>query len=129
MTQPLPIVGAYYHPPAKSILQVLPAGTPLWLEPEPDNIHDPNAVKILVASANIPQSAHEELALLAALQGWSLEEILCEETWHLGYVPRGLAPSVCRALEAGGSTLATLCFSPKGAPLAAWDEPSMEIYK
>ncbi len=84
----LPIVGAHFRPPAKSILSVLPSNAPLLLRPEPDNPFDANAVQVLVASATIPSRVHEDLRASAEPYGYSLESILAEPRWHLGYIPK-----------------------------------------
>lgn len=52
-------------------LQAFAPGEALDLEPEPDNAHDPNAVKVL------------------------------HKGFHVGYVPRDLAPEVCRLIASG----------------------------
>lgn len=90
-TYTFPIVGAHFRPPAKPILQVLPAGAHLLIEREPDNESDANAVKVSVRSADIPTDAHEELGILASGYGYDLPTILAAEAWHLGYIPRGEA--------------------------------------
>ena len=41
-----PIVGAYYHPPAKALIDALAVDTPLLLIAEPDNAYDPNAIAV-----------------------------------------------------------------------------------
>ena len=82
----LPLVGAHFRPPAKAILQVLPGATPLLLRPEPDNAYDPNAIQVLVKTSELPEEAHDDLELHAQGYGHSLEEILAEPEWHLGYV-------------------------------------------
>lgn len=84
----VPLVGAHYRPPAKSILANLPGACPLVLEAEPSNEYDPNAVKVLVETKNIPEDRHGELDMMAAGYGISIQEILAQPSWHLGYVAR-----------------------------------------
>ncbi len=86
----VPLVGAHFRPPAKALLSVLPARCPLRIVPEPDNPHDANALRVEVASADIPQSdaAREQLVSNALLlpYGFTIEELMSELSWHLGYV-------------------------------------------
>lgn len=84
----VPLVGAHYRPPAKSILANLRGETPLLLEAEPENKFDANAVKVLVETKEIPEDQHENLDMMAAGYGISIQEILAEPKWHLGYVAR-----------------------------------------
>jgi hypothetical protein len=85
-THTLPLVGAHFRPPAKAILQVLPAGIELILRAEPTNPYDANAVQVLCASSVIPQEAHEELGVFALGYGYDLAQILAQDEWHVGYV-------------------------------------------
>lgn len=130
MTQhTVPLVGAHFRPPAKAILQVLPAGTPLRLIPEPDNPHDGNALAVHVATADIPESVREELAGLATPYGFGLPAILTAESWHLGYVKATeaswLTPMAVEAISVAGPErgeigydwhAATLTFNATGKP-------------
>lgn len=58
-----PIVGAFYRPPAKTILGLLGPGHELVLDPEPDNPYDENAVKVGVrlGSINVSQLQMDEM--------------------------------------------------------------------
>lgn len=122
----VPLVGAHFRPPAKAILQVLPAGSPLRLIPEPDNPVDGNALAVHVATADIPESAREELAGLATPYGFDLPAILAAPSWHLGYVKATeaswLTPVVQEAMcnEEGGFDAsdwpAALTFDATGKP-------------
>lgn len=100
----VPLVGAFYRPAGKAILQCLPQAALLRLEAEPTNEYDPNAIKVLVPSAAIPQSKHQELDLLAAGYGVSLHEILLQEELFIGYIARDraevLAPQLDKVIEA-----------------------------
>lgn len=84
------LVGAHFHPPAKALLAVLPAGHPLALRPEPTNEYDENAVQVLLRSTTIPtdEAIREELETQLAGAGFDLESVLAEPEWHLGYLPR-----------------------------------------
>lgn len=94
-----PLVGDYYRPPAKAIIQSIPTNTSLILRREPDNPYDENAVKVIILTENIPQSSHETLESLAGPYGFSLEEILAEEEWHLGYISKEFAVHLTKLLE------------------------------
>ena len=55
----VPLVGAYFRPPAQQLLRHLPSGTELVLEPEPENPHDPNAIAVYTRSSSIPSRPDE----------------------------------------------------------------------
>lgn len=86
-----PIVGMFYRPPAQAIISVLPIGLPLTLIAEPDNPADTNAVAVWVNSSDIPEKAHERLSQELTVFGYSLEQVLAQESWQLGYVPKEMA--------------------------------------
>jgi hypothetical protein len=118
------IVGAYHRPPAKAILQVLPAGCALRLIPEPENEYDVNAIKVEVLIALVPESEHQNLENLSAGYGITLAELLAQESWHLGYIPRVEALNLAPRL--GGKELTgTLSFNAKGAPMVEIDEEKL----
>ena len=88
------IMGAHFRPPAKAILSVLPTDCPLSIVPEPTNEYDPNALQVVLASADIPEDCYNELDLAAAGYGFSVEQILAQEQWQLGYVGREYAANL-----------------------------------
>ncbi len=55
------LVGDHFRPPAKLVLQHLPAGTQLQLELEDDNPYDAEAVRVYVSVLEIPQSQYSAL--------------------------------------------------------------------
>lgn len=110
-----PLVGAHFRPPAKALLQALPAGAPLWLVPEPTNEHDANAVKVMVRIEAIPQDQQALLEQLAAPYGFLLDDILSREEWQLGYVKRDYAAMIAPKLS-GRPCPATLGFTLDGSP-------------
>lgn len=123
----LPIVGSYYRPPAKAILEVLAQGTMLELCPEPDNPTDPNAIQVWVSSASIPEGpAQDKLASSAPLWGFELSEILAQEKWHLGYVPRTAASELAPTL-AGKCIVATLSFASNGLAQVTFKLPPTSV--
>lgn len=90
-TNTFPIVGCFYHPPAKALVEAIAVGTPLQLIAEPDNPADVNAVAVWLHSADIPTSAYDRLEETLPPFGYSLKQVLNEEDWHLGYIPRETA--------------------------------------
>lgn len=132
-----PIVGAYFRPPAKLLLSILPTGTPLALDPEPSNPYDENAVAIYWHPPDGPLStpffsyySHLWESLQAIREdllgrGFCPEDIMSAESWHLGYLPASGKPT-CRggpgnvealaALAGSPSHSATLAFLPDGSP-------------
>lgn len=117
----VPVVGMHFRPPAKAILQVLPTDFPLNLELEPDNEYDPNAIKVMVKSGDIPKDAHSDLGNLAAGFGFDLDTILAQEAWHLGYIARGQAAELAGFLGGGSPThkfvSGKLAFDHEGKPI------------
>jgi len=87
----LPIVGAFYRPPAKLVLESLPIGAELFLCAEPDNAYDANAVAVWVLSETIPSSAHAKLEEGLPAFGFTLDTFLAQEQWHLGYIKKEIA--------------------------------------
>ena len=98
------IVGMHFRPPAKALLASLPTGARLSIVPEPTNPFDANALSVWVEPKELPASQMPDLESNAAGFGFSLEQILSAEGWHLGYIPAvisaGLAPAVTAACEA-----------------------------
>lgn len=90
MTSPhvVPLVGAHFRPPAKAILQSLPASYPLELRPEPTNPYDANAVAVWFDAASLSAPAKEELESTLPGSGSSLEDLLSQRFWQLGYLAK-----------------------------------------
>lgn len=78
-----PIVGARHHPPGLALISNLRAGTPLFLESEPDNPWDVYAIKVMISADDIP--ADEELQNACAAQGVTPDDLYAQ-AWQLGYV-------------------------------------------
>ena len=119
------LVGAFFRPPAKFLLEVLPAGSELLLVPEPENPYDENAIAVYGNAAGASHAeASESLprSLRAAATDfrmtWKSGE--WEETSrHLGYVAKDQTASIRRAAESYNSTApwhAKLSFSAEGKP-------------
>jgi len=75
------IVGTYYlGKGAQQTLKELPIDSYLNLKPEPDNIHDPNAVKVTVIMLENEEIMRDD------------KEI------HLGYIPKDIAEEVLKKM-------------------------------
>ena len=116
--QTMPLVGAHFRPPARALLSCLPAGAALRLLREPDNEYDTNAIKVIVETTSIPESQYTQLELLASGFGWSLEQILAQREWPLGYVAAktGEAARLAPRLDNGEKFKSTLGFDSAGKP-------------
>lgn len=84
----VPIVGAHFRPPAKTIIQSLPAGYTLELRPEPSNPYDPNAVAVWFDASHLSPDAKEELEATLPANGGNLEDLLSQRFWQLGYLAK-----------------------------------------
>lgn len=123
-----PIVGMHFGmergSPAKALVEYLPVGAALILRAEPDNAHDPNAIRVLVPGTSFPESSHEELA--SALQGFGFtigEIVDADEPWHLGYIPRDFAAEVkARGFPEGIDVAATFSVNIQGKPRVRYEE-------
>ena len=87
----LPIMGSHFRPPAKVVLQALPAQHPLQLRPEPTNPYDQNAVAVWIDANTVPDDALEELRHTLPANGSNIEDFLEQRYWHLGYMPKAQA--------------------------------------
>lgn len=127
------LVGAHFRPPAKQILQALPAGVLLRLEPEPENPYDAKAIKVFVRPSAVPEGQHEALQLALSGTGFDLQELLEFDDWlQLGFVADSDG-KVCKASglpgnrEVGafcqelgeGNFIARLGFDGKGMPIVS----------
>ena len=83
-----PLVGMYFRPPAKAILQSLPTNYPLELRPEPDNPYDPNAVAVWFDAFHLSNEAKEELESTLPGMGCDLDSLMSQRWWHIGYMAK-----------------------------------------
>lgn len=113
---PAAILGSHFRPPAKLIFQYLATGTVLQLEPEPDNPYDPNAIKVLLRSEDLPTD--EEFIDNLSSFGHDIEELAARSAIHLAYIERN------RTGDFQGITQVMLSFGAKGQPMAT---PAEEI--
>jgi hypothetical protein len=124
-THTLPIVGLFHHQPASLLVECLGIGTLLFLLAEPDNQFDPNAVAVYLESHNIPQAAHEKLEHEAPRFGQSLDSILGQDQWMLGYIPRAMAQVLRETDTVVPNVPVDVTFetNPEGKPRVRRDEP------
>jgi hypothetical protein len=121
------LVGAHFRPPAKAVIESLPAGAELTLEPEPENQYDEYAIKVLVRAEAVPASQQDDLREKCLLMGADWDELLlATEPLHLGYLisatnkklgawtPNTIISDV---LSRGPDWTARLGFSDKGEPM------------
>lgn len=133
------LVGVHFRPPAKALVAHLPAGAPVYLQPEPGNQYDENAIQVLFDGAELPKIEDEEARNARETdflsQGFSEEEIRDNpEMWHLGYIAKtGGKPlagkpwagnvEVKKALQKGDGEIreytASLAFGPAGEALVS----------
>lgn len=121
-----PIVGAYFRPPARVVLSHLPLGTPLELDPEPENEHDPNAIAVYVSMEQLAKIDWEPYNDELMSCGSSPAGLINEEypdALHLGYIPRTHNVAFLGALAASPSHRATLAALPDGKPAVRLELP------
>lgn len=136
------LVGAHFRPPAKLILECLPAGASLQLVAEPDNPYDPQAVQVFTNLGNVPASQHSRLEQDLPKYGWDLDEFLQRadtgETIHLGYIAASknkilleLSDCVANSVFVAAQEqiqwcdcMITLGFTANGAPLVILRAPA-----
>jgi hypothetical protein len=115
------LVGAHFRPPAKLLLQHLPAGCELTLRAEPTNSYDPKAIQVVLRTSQIPEGQYEALQAELPSMGFSLEDVLGQFEWHLGYIADSDGKACAQSglpgnREAAGATSGRLAFGPKGEP-------------
>jgi len=133
-----PLVGAFHRPPAKTVLENLPARAPLRLVPEPENPYDAGAIRVLVNFQHLRDIGMDMSELCEALDaaGADEREIIDGPPLQLGYCAAtggkplakiaalwsqsGLVPvgnvEVAAALDTSGTKFVTLIFGPDGQP-------------
>lgn len=127
-----PIVGAYYRPPAATILAHLPAQFPLTLDPEPSNPYDSNAIRVCLSHSNLQGfladlEAGEDPEINNVLfnAGWSLSQLAELSELHLGYIPR-THNTVLSGLISQPNWTATYTTLPNGKPAVRVDFPALK---
>lgn len=114
-TYQLKCVGAFHRPPAKALINMTIGGTRVWLQKEPTNAFDPNAIKILLPSESIPADQFDEQAAALAGYGHDRDSVLAIPLHHIGYIPAKDAIWLARKLGDEDHP-AELHFDHNGAP-------------
>ena len=94
-----PIVGMYYRPPAQALVDTLPVGVRMILRSDPNGEtsgsrhNDETAICVSLRSEDIPPAtlANEDFVQALSRYGTSLDDLLKEEEWHIGFLPKELA--------------------------------------
>lgn len=121
----LPIVGGFYRPPAKTVMEHLALDTKLSLVPEPENPHDINAIAVYVHFKDIPQESLAALEPVLPSCGHSIESLEDAVTIHLGYIPKELAKILReRGFHGAEGNFAT---GAKGGPMVTFIDYTKEV--
>ena len=85
----VPLVGAYFRPPAKLVLESMSVRTPLTLVPEPENPYDELAIGVWVRPQAMNIIAAQDREALFAQSGFPLADLIAQEGLiQLGYLAR-----------------------------------------
>ncbi len=106
------LVGSHFVPPAKTLLEHLPVGARLFLQAEPDNPYDENAILVLLSPGQIPASQHDELAVKLPGTGHSLDELLDGPAIPIGHVASSEGKPLLQANAQGAQYVGTKEFLP-----------------
>lgn len=137
-THQAPIVGMAFRPPAQDVIMLLPVGAKLYLVREPDNPHDPDAIKVLLLDfdENGPYAElfeHLGEMVEADTYGhlrWTVESLT--NPFHLGYIANSpktggkFASEICAWIVPDEKKEATLVYSASGKPQAQFEVPLPE---
>lgn len=121
----LPIVGAFYRPPAQILLNALPIGAQLTLFAEPTNPYDANAIAVWVSISAFTSATLASIEPALADCGLSLDALKEQAEWHLGYLPKEFAAQ----LKANGTVKddtpvgVTFATNPAGRPHVRFSAP------
>lgn len=102
MTSPrlvAPIVGAQFRPPAALLLRVLPTHHPLYIESEPLNEYDPDAIRVMLdlSTLDVDNEAIANILTNANLTNPSaINDFVTNNSLHLGYVARSSNSKSCQ---------------------------------
>jgi len=81
------LVGMHFRPPAVALVKNCHAGIPLFLQPEPENPYDSNAIRVMLDGADLRGTQELERDLLS--QGFEMEEVMRNDSlWQLGYLAK-----------------------------------------
>lgn len=96
------LVGAHFRPPARQVIECLPSGLQLDLEPEPENPYDPGAVRVMLAPGEIPASSHSLIDEAIQGTGTDLADLLSGPPLRLGYLAKTGGKPLAGALDFEG---------------------------
>ena len=94
MTQTCPIVGAFYRPPAKALLDHMPVGAKLILRAEPENPYDSNAIAVWFPQETMILISKPALDEVLAGYGTTCHDLALVDETHLGYIPKEMAANL-----------------------------------
>jgi hypothetical protein len=95
----------------------MPIGTPLFIIAEPDNQYDPNAIAVWVETKDIGPQMQQSLEPELGPFGFDIEQILTQDAWHLGYVPKEMAAKITsQGVLGSGPYMGSFSVSAGGAP-------------
>jgi hypothetical protein len=130
------LVGTHFYVPGKNILPLLPSGTRVLFQPEPENPYDAEAIKVLLqCEALLGHSEDSDAEIREALlgTGWDLHDLLERSPIQLGHVGKtggkpleraGIACGNREFLDAFAEDApmeGTLMFDGQGRPLLRLD--------
>ena len=112
------LVGTRFARGASALLACLPQGTRVELRPEPDNPHDAEAIRVVLAlpSAVLSEGRLAAQAEVLAGAGLSPSSVLAEPEWTLGHIgaSEGKPLALARA-SAPGPTVGTSELAQEGS--------------
>ena len=131
-----PLVGMHFRPPAKDVVNLLPAGCPLILQRQPDNQYDINAVQVLLPGFSA-DGQHAHIFMQFKNDALDDEELLgrLQDPLFVGFVANSektggkKADLIAREMDGLGllRVSAKLAFNPKGDATIETDcEPVIE---
>lgn len=130
MSRTCTIVGMHFVPPAKFVIEALPAGSPLTVQHDPANAYSTFAVKVFCRPADIVWDPEGSLEMKVIGCGQDKQALLQQPLLMLGHigenkVPDGLFTSkdVTAWLENGEELVGALSFDPAGKPLCVFPDP------
>jgi len=100
------LVGMHFRPPAKQVLEHLPAGALLMLRAEPDNPYDPAAVSVWISPSEVPEGQRPELDIKLPGTGTDPEDFWQTPEIMLGYLGASGGKPLVKAIQAEGQPLA-----------------------
>lgn len=94
-----PIVGSQFRPPAALLLRILPTNHPLYIELEPLNEHDPDAIRVMLSLSTLDLDNEQISNILTQTNltaQSAIEDFANSNALHIGYVARSSNPRSCQ---------------------------------